>query len=184
MTKLYDPSRKFLDPEKVLFASGLSSGQTFVDLGSGSGFYTLAASKIVGEQGIVHSIDILETALDHIAAEARLKNLRNIKTLVCNLENKDACSQIESGTVDCVLFSKIAHQIENKKGLFAEAYRLLKSGGKLVIIEWNDQPGPVGPEASQRISPEEVARFAKAATFKEAGSINVDPYHYGLIYIK
>jgi ubiquinone/menaquinone biosynthesis C-methylase UbiE len=185
MNKLnYDPTRKFLDPEKALFAAGLSAGQTFVDFGSGSGFYTLAAGKIVGEQGVVHSIDILESALDHISAEARLKNIRNIKPLVCDLEKKDACSSIPAGSADLVLFANITHQIKNRKGLFAEAYRLLKSGGKLLVIEWNDQPGPIGPVASDRISVIEIMDAAKQATFKHAGDIRVDHYHNGLTFIK
>ena len=51
---------KFLDPEKVLFHSGLTKAQTVVDLGTGSGFYAVAASKIVGERGRVYVFDILE----------------------------------------------------------------------------------------------------------------------------
>ena len=181
---VFDPTRKFLDPERVLFASGLSVGQTFADLGSGSGFYTLAAAKIVGEQGVVYSVDILETSLDHIAAESRLKNFRNIQTLICDLEQEQACKQIPTGQVDVVLFANIAHQIKNRNNLFAEAYRLLKTQGKLIVVEWNDQPSPIGPMAADRISEAEINSLGKKFSFKTAGNIVVDPYHYGLIFIK
>jgi predicted methyltransferase len=181
---VYDPTRKFLDPERVLFAAGLGPNQTFTDMGSGGGFYTLAAAKIVGEQGAVYSVDILEAVLDHIAAEARLKNVRNIKTMVCNLEESKACDQIPSGTSDMVLLANITHQIKNQGNLFAEAYRLLKTGGKLLVIEWNDQPGPIGPVASERISENDVNASAKKAAFKHAGNLSVDTYHYGLTFIK
>ncbi len=182
--RIFDPSRKFLDPEKVLFAAGLSSGQTFADLGSGSGFYSLAAAKIVGEQGTVYSVDILESALDHTAAEARLKGLRNIKTLMCDLEQAQACKQVSAGTVDMVLFANITHQIKNRANLFAEAYRILKTGGKLVVIEWNDQPSPIGPVAAERISESETTTLARKAALKSSGTLSVDPYHYGVIFIK
>ncbi|HEX9502915.1 MAG TPA: methyltransferase domain-containing protein [Patescibacteria group bacterium] len=181
---VFDPTRKFLDPERVLFAAGLGTGQTFADFGSGSGFYTVGASRIVGEQGTVYSVDILESVLDHIGAEARLKGLRNIKTLMCDLELAAACSQIPVGSLDMALFGNITHQIKNRTNLFAEAYRLLKTGGKLVIIEWNDQPGPIGPIASDRITEAVVLSLAQKSGFKVAGSINVDPYHYGHIFIK
>jgi predicted methyltransferase len=181
---IFDPTRKFLDPERVLFAAGLSAGQTFTDFGSGSGFYTLGAAKIVGEQGTVYSVDILESSLDHVVAEARLKGLRNIKTLMCDLEQTAACSIIPAGSVDMVLLANITHQIKNRQNLYAEAYRLLKTGGKLVIIEWNDQPSPIGPVASERISEAEVTSSAKKSGFKSAGEITVDPYHYGSIFIK
>src|SRR3989344_6086734 len=97
---VFDPTKKFLDPEKVLFAAGLSLGQTLADLGSGSGFYTIAAAKIVGERGSVYTVDVLESTLDHISAEARLKGIRNVKTLACNLEEADSCKQIKVGSVD------------------------------------------------------------------------------------
>lgn len=181
---VFDPTRKFLDPERVLFAAGLALSQTFADFGSGSGFYSLGASKIVGEQGSVYSVDILESALDHVVAEARLKGLRNIKTMICDLEQVEACKQISAGTVDMALFANITHQIKNRPNLFAEAYRILKTGGKLVVIEWNEQPGPIGPIASERISELEVTMAAKKSGFKSAGRLTVDPYHYGVMYIK
>jgi hypothetical protein len=66
----------------------------------------------------------------------------------------------------------------------AEAYRLLKTGGKLLVIEWNDKVSPIGPEISSRVSEMEVNKFASKASFKSAGTVNVDAYHYGLMYIK
>ena len=181
---VFDPTRKFLNPEKVLFAAGLGRGQIFADLGSGSGFYSVAASKIVGPQGMVYSFDVLESALDHVTAEARLHGARNIRTQVCNLEDKAACTSLEPGSADMVLLGNVLHQVKKRDNLFVEAYRLLKTGGKLLILEWNDQPAAIGPVADQRIAESEVAKLANKATFKVAGNLNVDPYHYGLIFIK
>jgi predicted methyltransferase len=181
---VFDPSRKFLDPEKVLFGAGLGSSQTLADLGSGSGFYSMASAKIVGEKGLVFSVDVLEAALDHISAEARLKGVRNIKTLAADLEQPNSCKQIPVGSVDMVLLANISHQIKQRENLYKEAYRLLKTGGKLVVIEWNDQPSPIGPLASERINETEISALATKANFKKGGQINVDSYHYGLIFIK
>lgn len=181
---VFDPGLKFADPEKILFAAGLSVGQTLADLGSGSGFYTMAAGKIVGEAGLVYSVDILETALDHIAAEARLKGLRNIKTLRADLEQVNACAAILVGSIDAVLFSNITHQITNKTNLLAEAYRILKTGGKLLVVDWNDEPGLIGPPVSVRLPMAEVNKLAASINLKPVGMVPVDIYHYGLVYIK
>ena len=181
---MVDPSAKFLDPERLLFAAGLSAGQTMVDLGAGSGFYSLAAAKIVGEQGVVYSADVMESALDHVMAEARLKSLRNIKTVLANLEEAGCCRTISAGSADMVLLANIVHQVKNSANLFTEAYRLLKTGGKLVIIEWNDQRGPLGPAFEDRINVAHVNKLAQKSTFKPLGNLNTDPYHYGLIFIK
>jgi len=181
---VFDPSSKFLDPEKILFAAGLSQGQTIADLGAGSGFYTLAAGKITGDGGVVYAVDILDTALDHVAAEGRLKGLRNLKTLRADLEQANSCSTIPTGTVDCVIMANITHQIRNPAALFTEAYRILKTGGKLIAIEWNDQPGPIGPPAADRMPSESLQKVAKQTALKDAGTLATDSYHYGLMFIK
>ncbi len=181
---VFDPSLKFTDPEKILFAAGLTAGQTAVDLGAGSGFFSLAAAKIVGEQGMVYPVDILETALDHIAAEARMKGLRNIKTARADLEQTESAAIIPPGTIDFVIVSNILHQLRNKNNLFLEAYRLLKTGGKLLVLDWNDQPSPIGPAAAERVSPAEALKLVQAANFKPAGEVPSDVYHYGLTFIK
>lgn len=181
---VFNPAAKFLDPEKILFAAGLSEGQIVADLGSGSGFYALAAGKIVGDNGLVYAVDVLDTALDHISAEGRLKGVRNLKTMRTDLELLNSCRLIPTGSVDMVILANITHQIKNQNVLFTEAYRMLKTGGELVVIEWNDQPGPIGPRAAERIQPANLRKLTKQITLKEAGTLETDSYHYGLMFVK
>lgn len=181
---VFDPSIKFLDPERTLFAAGLAAGQVVADLGAGSGFYALAAGKIVGDQGLVYAADILREALDHIAAEGRLKGIRNLKTLRVDLEQAHACAVIPTGSVDLVILANILHQIKNQLAFVAESYRMLKTGGKVLVIEWNDQPGPIGPSVADRIHPEQVKKLIQQATLKDAGTVTADIYHYGLMFTK
>lgn len=181
---IFDPSLKFLNPEKVMFAAGLQAGQTVADLGAGSGFYTFASGKIVGEKGKVFAVDILESAIEHISAEARLRELKNVKTLRADLEKSDSCSSIATGTIDLVILANIIHQLKQKKNLFVEAYRMLKTGGKVLVLEWNDSPSVIGPTVHSRISPEEIAKLSKEVLLKAAGAIPADMYHYGLMFIK
>ncbi len=180
---LFSP-QKFLDPQRILFAAGLTGGQTLVDLGTGSGFYAVAAAKIVGETGNVLAVDVLESALDHLMAEARAKKIKNIKTLRANLEDPSSSASMVTGIADFVVLANITHQIQNQAGLFAEAYRLLRTGGKLIVLEWNDQPGPIGPPVNSRIGIEAIKGLAKKTNLKDAGALPVDNFHYGLLFIK
>lgn len=181
---VFDPNTKFLDPERTLFATGLTAGQVVADLGTGSGFYVLPAGKIIGDQGLVYAVDILGQALDHIAAESRLKGLRNVKTLRVDLEQANACAVIPTGSVDLVILANIIHQIKNQTVLVDETYRILKTGGRALVIEWNDQPGPIGPAVAERIHPEQVKKLLAAAALKESGTVTADIYHYGLMFTK
>jgi len=182
--QFFDPSSKFVDPEKVLFAAGVTNGQTVADFGAGSGFYTFAAAKIVGEQGMVIAVDVVESTLEHIAAEGRLKGLRNIRTMRTDLEKSGSLPDVATGSVDTVVFGSVLHQLKDRKAALVEAYRILKTGGKLVMIEWNESPSPIGPSAAERLSQAEAAKQASSVTFKPAGSLPTDSYHYGLMFIK
>ena len=128
---VYDPAKKFLDPEKILFAAGLSKNQTVADLGSGAGFYSLAAGKLIGDQGTVYAVDILEPVLEHLSSEARMRGLKNIKTIRADLEQAESLAQILTGTVDLAVLSTILHQIASRENLLSQVYRMLKTGGKV-----------------------------------------------------
>ncbi|OGE81878.1 MAG: hypothetical protein A3H72_00070 [Candidatus Doudnabacteria bacterium RIFCSPLOWO2_02_FULL_48_8] len=181
---VFEPKTKFLDPEKIVFQTGLSKGQKVADLGAGNGFYAFASSKIVGDSGEVFVVDILEDALSHVSSEARLKGLRNIKTIRADLEQSDACDSIVAGSMDLVIFANVFHQIKNPEELFRQAYRLLKSGGKVLVVEWNSQPSPFGPDFSLRVPEKQVSEWANKKAFRLVSSIETDRYHYGLIFTR
>lgn len=78
--------------------------------------------------GIDRSSDMLK-----IAAE-KVKERKNIK-----LKCSDACNTgIEDGTFDVVVISLVLHEIDEKtaENILAEAHRILKKNGKLIITEW------------------------------------------------
>ncbi|MGE5392794.1 MAG: class I SAM-dependent methyltransferase [Candidatus Saccharibacteria bacterium] len=175
---------KFLDPEKILFQAGLGKGQVMADLGAGSGYYVLAAGKMVGGKGTVYAVDLLESALEHIGAEARLRLIRNVRTIRADLDNPVACGSIPAGTCDMVLMGNVVHEAKNRKNLFIEAYRLLKTGGHLLILEWNDQRSPIGPAPEVRVSPQEVTALAEGNSLKFLKRLDADQYHYCLLFSK
>jgi ubiquinone/menaquinone biosynthesis C-methylase UbiE len=177
-------SQGFLDPEKVLFRAGLSHGQTLADLGSGSGHYALAGAAIVGVSGQVIAVDVLESSLAHVSAEARLRMLKNIKTVQADLEKTAGVRQVPDGSCDMVVFGNLLHQIKNRTQLLKESYRLLKTQGRLVIVDWNETPSPIGPKHEDRVVERDVVKSAEAAGFKPHGHIDTDNYHYGLVFVK
>jgi predicted methyltransferase len=176
--------KKFLNPESILFLSGLKPNQTVSDLGAGSGFYALAAAKIVGANGEVHVVDIKEAALDHLASEARMRGYKNIKTYIADLDEPKIPSRIPAATSDMVVLANILHEVGNIKNLLAHAYSLLKTGGCLVVVDWNDQPSPIGPEASKRLHPAQIKKQIESSAFKFVKEVESDLYHFAMVFTK
>jgi ubiquinone/menaquinone biosynthesis C-methylase UbiE len=179
-----NPHKKFLNPQTVLFHAGLKSGQVVSDLGAGSGFYALAAAGIVGGQGAVHVVDVKDAALEHVAAEARMRGFKTVKTHAGNLDNPKLPPRLPAGESDMVVLANILHEVHDRKQLLKHAYALLKTGGRLVVVDWNDRPGPIGPDADKRISEQDALKQVESSSFKYLKSLETDEYHFGLVFEK
>lgn len=175
--------KKFLNPQTVLFHAGLKTGQTVVDLGAGSGFFALASAGIVGTNGHVHVVDVKDTALDHLASEAKMRGYKNIKTYLANLDHAKLPAHVHIPASDVVVLASILHEIHDMHNLLAHSYSLLKTGGRLVVVDWNDQPGRFGPPAEKRLSEEKVKKQV-GAKFKFVKEVESDPYHFALVFEK
>jgi ubiquinone/menaquinone biosynthesis C-methylase UbiE len=173
-----------MDPEKLLFKAGVSVGETIADLGAGSGHYATAAAKIIGPMGKVYVVDVQDSSLEHVMAEARLRMAKNITTIVANLDQPHALVKIPDGTCDMVLLANILHQMKDMKNVLSEVFRILKTQGKVLVVDWNDNPSAFGPKGNERVSEEDAKKIITSSGFKFTSAIDTDQYHYGLIFIK
>jgi ubiquinone/menaquinone biosynthesis C-methylase UbiE len=176
--------QKFINPQTVLFQSGLKSGQTLTDLGAGSGFYALAAADIVGGQGAVHVVDVKESSLEHVATEARMRGFKTVKTYIGNLDDTTLPPRLPQGESDMVVLANIMHEVHDRKQLLKHAYALLKTGGRLVAVDWNDRPGPIGPPADKRIGEQDARKQIESSSFKYLKNLDADEYHFALVFEK
>lgn len=178
-----DTNKKFLDPEQVLFKTGLDRSAVVVDLGAGSGFFATAAGKIVGDDGRVFVVDILESALAHVSSEARIRRLRNIQTIRHDLE-KGEVPQIAAGSADLIVAANLLHQLADSDNLMKEVYRLLKTGGKLLVIDWNQNMAVIGPKPEHRVTETDIKTLAQKVHLKFKNAIETDHLHFGLLFVK
>jgi ubiquinone/menaquinone biosynthesis C-methylase UbiE len=177
------PSR-FLDPAAVLMGAQLKPGDRFVDFGCGNGFYAVPAAKLVGSEGTVIAVDILDDALEATASAAQFHNLRNIKLLRCDLESPLAC-KIPPGSCDMALAANIMHQAKAKEEIVAAAYRCLKTGGRFIVVDWDKAPrAPFGPPVPDRLSRRDMTEMAEHVGMRFLYEVPTDEYHYGLVFIK
>ncbi len=177
-------NKKFLNPETVLFQAGLKAGQNLTDLGAGSGHYAIAGAKIVGENGSILVIDVKESALDHVAADARMNRIKTIKTLLWDLDQETLTDRAPFGHSDMVLLANILHEVGHRKNLLAHAYKLLKTGGRMLIIDWNESPSPIGPPVSVRVSESDTKKLCESSSFRFVKNVDTDQYHFGLLFEK
>jgi ubiquinone/menaquinone biosynthesis C-methylase UbiE len=167
----------FSDPGVNLSKLGLVQGMKVVDLGAGSGFYTLEAARRVGSSGHVYAVDVQKDILDRIRTTGAKENLRNIEVVWGDAE-KIGGTKLREGIADRVIASNVLFQIEKPDGFALEIKRLLKPNGKLLVIDWN---------AGSPMSPRTLFPSSKAQTlfeklgFKTEQSFMAGDHHYGLV---
>ncbi|MCL5782118.1 MAG: methyltransferase domain-containing protein [Patescibacteria group bacterium] len=170
----------FSEPATNIARLGLTDGMKVVDVGAGSGYYSVEAAKVVGRNGRVYAIDVQKNILDRIRNNGISLGLRNIEVVWGNVE-KIGGSKLREGIADRIIASNILFQIDKMDDFVLEMKRLLKQGGKLLLIDWSEL-SPIGPKNFVP-SAEAEALFEKGGFTLET-SFNAGDHHYGLIFVK
>ncbi len=124
----------FVSPKKIIEDLGVAPAMAVADFGCGSGHYSIEAAKKVGKSGKVYAVDVQQDMLGFVRTRAKTEDLDNIETIWTDLETPDS-TRLSAGTVDLVLISNILFQAEDKNKIIQEAFRILKSGGRVSVIE-------------------------------------------------
>ena len=173
----------FLTPEKIVQSFDIESGDHIADIGAGHGYFTIPLAKAAGDDGKVYAIDIQKSVLEIIRARAKAEYLLNIEIFQKDLEQENG-SGIQNDFLDFVLVANILFQHEKKTIVFREAYRILRKGGRMAVIDWNEEASPLGPPKTMRVRKEDVRLLAQDAGFEFEKEFDAGNYHYGLLFRK
>lgn len=173
-----------IDPKEIFNKISLGTGMRVADLGcSRTGHFVFSASKVVGNTGIVYAVDIIKDILASIQNQANMQGAANIETVWSDIE-KYGKVPIPEKSLDVCFLVNVVYLLSDKKNAFKEAARLLKQKGFLVVIDWKRKIGPLGPNESAMVSPEEVIALAAEANLQLFDRIVINDYHYAVILKK
>lgn len=160
---------------------GLREGMKVGDFGAGSGHYARAAAAIVGYDGKVYAIDVQENILKHLKLNTHMMHHGIIDTIWGDVE-KLGGTHLRDASLDAVILANALFQLENRDGLLKEIKRVLKSGGKLMIIDWAGSYGGIGPMPEQVVTEHDAEALFINGGFHKVKSFRAGPHHYGIIF--
>lgn len=173
----------FSDPLKNIEQFHIHEGMKVADFGVGTGAYAFALADAVKEDGKVYALDIQKKFVTALSKEAETRGLTQIQALWADLEAEGG-TQLDSGSLDAVVIANMLFQAEKKEAVLKEAFRILHTKAKILIIDWTESFGGLGPHVDHVFKEQDARRLAENIGFVFEESIQAGAHHYGLIFRK
>jgi ubiquinone/menaquinone biosynthesis C-methylase UbiE len=173
----------FSAPEKNIEQLGLKDNMQVADFGTGSGAYAIAAAKAMHGTGKVYAIEVQQELLTRLEHHCADEHLGNVAYIWGNIEVLGG-TKMRDGSCDVVIVSNVLFQAPDKKIIIAEARRVLRDGGTLLVIDWTASFNNMGPTAEQVFSESAARALIEGQSFVFVRSLSAGNYHYGLVYTK
>jgi len=123
--------RRIQPPDKTAIRHGIQPGMTVLEVGPGTGTYTIATARRVGEKGKVVAIDIEPKMVDRVRKKVETEGLTNLDVRVANAYDLP----FDDGTFDLIYMITVIGEIPLPKKAIREFHRVLSPTGTLVFSE-------------------------------------------------
>lgn len=161
-------------PEPILRRAGIEEGDTVIDIGAGTGFWTRPLAMLVGPSGRVIAVDVEPIMLDEIRAMAREDGFQNVEVV----QSQEDHIPLPDGVADAATLGFVLHEPPDPAAFLSEVSRVLKPGGRMLVIEWHKRETEQGPPVEHRLSLAESHELMRAQGYgvEEIPSPNEDLY--------
>jgi len=167
-----------IDPREIFSRVGLSRGMRVADFGCGrTGHFVFLAAKIVEDVGIVYAVDILKEVLESIKNRIKGEGFDNIQTVWSDIE-KEGKTPIPVNSLDICFFVNVMSQLKDQVSALQEAMRLLKTGGKIVIVDWAKKLGQLGPAETAILNQEKIKILCNSCALTLEETNAAGDYHF------
>jgi ubiquinone/menaquinone biosynthesis C-methylase UbiE len=131
---LASPIRRLAQSPGAIVGPLVKEGMTALEPGPGMGFFTLDIARLVGPSGRVVAVDIQPKMLASLRRRAQKAGLSGrVETRLAAADTLGV-EDLE-GKVDFVLAFAVVHELPDAGRFFTEAFRVMKSGCKLLLAE-------------------------------------------------
>lgn len=176
LAKLNDPKRlEYLNPDLIWEKAAFKNPMVLIDIGAGTGFFALLFSKKI--KGKVYACDISDEMFKWMDDNLPIES----KGIVIPVKMDENSVPLPDGAADLVYMINLHHELEEPLRIIQDSSRLLKKGGKLMIIDWKKEKTPEGPPLELRVQEATIESQMRKCGFFNIRKHALLPYHHFLI---
>jgi ubiquinone/menaquinone biosynthesis C-methylase UbiE len=149
----------FITRARLLDALQPRLGETILEVGPGTGYYTLPVARALEPGGTLHIADVQPEMLDHTTARARELGIENIARREADARRLP----YEDATFDAAYLVAVLGEVPDQDAALRELHRVLRPGGRLVVGELFGDPHMVTERALRRRATAAGLRFERRA---------------------
>lgn len=170
---------QLIPPEALIRQMPIQKNHTLLDVGAGSGFFTIPMAESTA--GKVYAMDPDPRMLNVIEDKAKEKGLTNIEPIQDYLENLS----LQNNSVDFVMASLILHEVSSLTKALTTIFEVLKTGGHLLCLEYeHDDLIVEGPPMSIRIGSEDLKNTLSLVGFELVKKTKISDAIYTVLAVK
>jgi ubiquinone/menaquinone biosynthesis C-methylase UbiE len=175
---------ELINPFRILERVGIRERMRVADFGCGAlGHWTFPAAQLVGPKGAVYAVDILRDSLEILERRAKADQFGNISYVWSDFDVYRA-AHIPQGEIDLLILSNNFPHSQNREHLVKEIARLVKRGGKALVVDWKPSANGWGSNREQRVASSEVKRAFQIPEFDLEDEFDAGPAHYALLFAR
>jgi len=175
LKKLNNPDRlKDIPPDYLWDKLDMEDADVLVDIGAGTAFFSVAFLQYA-KPSKIYACDVSEIMIGWVKENIVPKYPR-----IISIKSEEHSIPLDDAIADLVFMINLHHELEDPVLTIKEAYRLLKSGGNILIVDWKKEDMPEGPPTRIRCLPEEVMEQLTNAGFHEVKMVTELLKHFVL----
>jgi ubiquinone/menaquinone biosynthesis C-methylase UbiE len=170
--------------EPFLKKVGVGEGMIVAVVGADDGYFALSIARVLKGTGTVFVID--EDSERATSLREKLSR-ESLTGWVVPVASKDESFALPDASVDMIVMVDILHAAETPNTMLLEAVRVLRSQGRLVVIDWAQSPekgrgSHLGPGDKDRLGAERVHELAAGAGFEHPEDLDLYELHYTISF--
>jgi predicted methyltransferase len=165
-------------PSEAVAALAIKAGDTVVDFGAGSGYFTFLMSPIAGPTGRIVAVDIEPSMLAAIEQRAKRERVTNVETV----RSTEQDPNLPPHSVDLLLMVDVYHELAFPFETLTRIHGALKPGGRVALIEYRKEDPEVPIKEVHKMTERQIIRELTAAGFRHVKTVTTLPLQHLAIF--